>query len=572
MSLTRRLLLGSTVLIVVLVTAIVTIAGSRLRQQLQAEAVSDLTRSARLVAVLWSPGLDADSLADAAGAALDRRVTLIGTDGVVRGDSKFTPAELHGLENHSTRPEVVAARRDGAGSAYRQSASAGDEELYVAVRHPMGFVRVSISLDTLHDIVGAAQRDVVVAGALALLGALLLAALFARSVSRPVVALRDVSRAVADGDLTRRPSLNAPGEIGDLSAAVHRMTEQLAGRLAALQTEQGLMRATIEALDEGIMVVDARNQVVRLNGSARRLLGVADAVPFAADRLPPGRTLRETLRVAMAGGAPDTAELELDGRILAIVGRPLAGGGAVLALQDLTARRRLETVRREFVANASHELKTPLTVVSGFAETLVDPGLAVEDRQRFAAMIRTNAQRMQRIVDDLLDLSRYESGSWRPEPRRLDVRQTAADVLGSVDRAATAKHLAVSRDIPEDAAFVRADSVALRQILTNLMENAVRYTPAGAVTLFAAREPTGVRVGVRDTGIGIAPEHLGRIFERFYRVDAARSREEGGTGLGLAIVKHLAEAHGGSVRAESVPGQGSTISVFFPDDVNGRSP
>ena len=396
------------------------------------------------------------------------------------------------------------------------------------------------------------------------------AALFARSVSRPVVALRDVSRAVADGDLTRRPSLNAPGEVGDLAAAVHRMTEQLAGRLAALQTEEGLMRATIEALDEGIVVVSARNQVVRLNSSARRLLGVSDAVPFPADRLPPGRTLRETLRAAVAGGAPDTAELELDERILAVVGRPLPGGGAVLALQDLTARRRLETVRREFVANVSHELKTPLTVVGGFAETLADPGLTTEDRQRFAAMIRANAHRMQRIVDDLLDLSRYESGGWRPEPRRLDIRQTAADVLGSVDRAATAKHLAVSRDIPDDAAFVRADPVALRQILVNLTENGVRYTPSGAVTLFAAREPDGVRVGVRDTGIGIAPEHLGRIFERFYRVDAARSREEGGTGLGLAIVKHLAEAHGGAVRAESVPGQGSTISVFFPDDVNGR--
>ncbi len=556
---------------VILVTAIVTVAGTRLRQRLQAETVSDLTRSARLVAVLWRPGQNADSLAHAAGAALDRRVTLIGADGRVRGDSKFTPAEVLGLENHATRPEVVAARRDGVGSSYRQSVSEGDDELYAAVRHPLGFVRVSISLDTLRDVVGAAQRDVLLAGLLGLLGAFALAALFARSVSRPVVALRGVARAVADGDLTRRPSLNAPGEIGDLAAAVHRMTEQLAGRLAALQTEEALMRATVEALDEGIMVVGARNQVVRLNASARRLLGVADAVPFPADRLPPGRALRETLRAAMAGEAPDPAEWELEGRILAVVGRPLAGGGAVLALQDLTARRRLETVRREFVANASHELKTPLTVVSGFAETLVDPGLAPEDRQRFAAMIRANAQRMQRIVDDLLDLSRYESGSWRPEPRRLDIRQAASDVLGSVDRAATAKHLTVTRDIPDDAAFVRADPVALRQILANLMENAVRYTPAGAVTLFAAREGGGVRIGVRDTGIGIAPDHLGRIFERFYRVDAARSREEGGTGLGLAIVKHLAEAHGGAVRAESVPGQGSTISVFFPDDGDGRS-
>ncbi|MDE3052334.1 MAG: HAMP domain-containing protein [Gemmatimonadota bacterium] len=571
MSLTRRLLLGSTVVIVVLVTAIVTIAGSRLRSRLRAETVADLTRSARTVALLWQPGRDADSLADAAGAALGRRVTLVGRDGIVRGDSKFPQAALRRLENHATRPEVVAAMDSGVGVAYRQSASAGDDEVYVAVRHPLGYVRVAIGLDSLNDVVAGAQRDVIAAGALALLGAFLLAALFARSVSRPVIELRNVARAVADGDLTRRPSLNAPGEIGDLSAAVHRMTEQLAGRLAALQAEEALMHATIDALDEGIVVVNGRYQVVRLNSSARRLLAVPDAVPFAADRLPPGRTLRETLRAAAAGESPDPAEMDLDGRILALVGRPLPNGGAVLALQDLTARRRLETVRREFVANASHELKTPLTVVSGFAETLVDPDLSRDDRQRFAAMIRANAQRMQRIVDDLLDLSRYESGSWKPEPRRVDIRQTATDVAGSLDRAARAKGLALSREIPDDAAFVRADAVALRQILSNLMENAVRYTNAGSVTLFASREEGGVRVGVSDTGIGIAPEHLGRIFERFYRVDAARSREEGGTGLGLAIVKHLAEAHGGSVRAESVPGQGSTISVLFPDEPGGRA-
>ena len=570
MSLTRRLLLGSSVVIVLLVTAIVTIAGGRLRDHLRQATVQDLTRSARLVSVLWRPGQNADSLADAAGKALDRRVTLIAHDGEVRGDSRFSATELGGLENHRSRPEIVAARATGFGTAYRRSASEGDEELYVAVRHPLGFVRVSISLDTLNDVVREAQRDVLAAGVVALLGAFLLGALFARSVSRPVVELRNVARAVADGDLTRRPSLNAPGEIGDLSAAVHRMTEQLAGRLAALQSEEELMHATIEALDEGIMVVDPRNQVVRLNSSARRLLGATEPVPFSADRLPRVRPLRECLRSALGGASADPSELELDGRTLVLVGRPLPGGGAVLALQDLTARRRLENVRREFVANASHELKTPLTVVSGFAETLVDPDLSPGDRRRFAAMIRSNAQRMQRIVDDLLDLSRYESGGWSPEPRQLDLRQMAGEVLGNLDRAAGEKRLTLSRDIPDEAAWVRADPVALRQILTNLAENAVRYTQSGSVTLFSAREPGGVRVGVRDTGIGIAPEHLDRIFERFYRVDAARSREEGGTGLGLAIVKHLAEAHGGSARAQSVVGKGSTISVFLPDEPNGR--
>ena len=345
MSLIRRLLLGSTVVIVLLVTAIATIAGGRLRDRLRADTFRELTRSARLVAVLWRPGQNADSLADAAGAALDRRVTLIGGDGVVRGDSKFTPTEILGLENHSTRPEVIAARANGVGTSDRSSASAGDEEMYVAVRHPLGFVRVSIGVETLDDTVSAAQRDVLVAGLFGLLGAFLLSWLFARTVSRPVVDLRNVARAVADGDLTRRPSLNAPGEIGDLSAAVHRMTEQLAGRLAALQSEEELMHATIEALDEGIMVVDARNRVVRLNSSARRILGMSDAVPFSADRLPPMRALRECLRSAAGGSPTDPAELELDGRIVALVGRPLPGGGAVLALLGAGAAR-IDVVNR----------------------------------------------------------------------------------------------------------------------------------------------------------------------------------------------------------------------------------
>jgi two-component system, OmpR family, phosphate regulon sensor histidine kinase PhoR len=570
MTLTRRLLAGATVVIVALVTAIVTIAGGRLRGQLESEETQDLLRSANMVALTWHTGINADSLAHAAGAALQRRVTLIGSDGVVRGDSRFTIEEIRGLENHATRPEVVDARANGWGTSRRPSASEGDDEMYVAVRHPLGFARVSINLRTLNGIVWAAQRDVLMAGVLGLLGAFVLAALFARSVSKPVGELRDVARAIADGDLARRPQLDAPGEIGDLSAAVHRMTEQLSARLAALQSQEALLRATIEALDEGIVAVDARQTVVRINTSARRLLGISDEAPFSADRLPPDRVMRDALRGAMAGASPDSAELSIGDRAFSVVARPLVGGGAVLAMQDLSARRRLDSVRREFVANASHELKTPLTVVSGFAETLLDPDIGPEDRRRFAAMIRTSARRMQHIVDDLLDLSRYESGSWVPNPERVDVRAIAAETLGAVEARAHEKSLELVAQIPDDAATVNADVMALRQILANLTQNAVRFTNAGSVTLFTRRENGGVRIGLRDTGIGIAGEHLPRLFERFYRVDPARSRDEGGTGLGLAIVKHLTEAHGGTVRADSVVGAGTTVSIYLPDTAASR--
>jgi len=224
----------------------------------------------------------------------------------------------------------------------------------------------------------------------------------------------------------------------------------------------------------------------------------------------------------------------ITGRTLNITARPLAEGGAVLALFDLTRVRRLEAVRRDFVANVSHELRTPLTIVGGFAETLAGEDVPREMRQQFVARILSNTQRMQRIVDDLLDLSRIESGGWVPNPRPIPVHGVAAEVYGSTKEAADAKGLRLTSEIAEDAREVHADPTALRQVLGNLVDNAVRHTSTGEVILFSRRHHRGVEVGVRDTGTGIPVEHLPRIFERFYRVDPGRSREEGGTGLGLA--------------------------------------
>ena len=564
MSLTKRLLLGVLVLVSALAVAIVLMAGTRLRERLEQEQLDALTREARLVATQWRPGVDPDVLADSAGRALRRRVTLIDRNGVVRGDSEFDGPGLATLENHATRPEVTMARSTGVGHNQRTSHSAGDEELYVAVRHPLGFARVSISTATLQSIVWGAQRDVLVASFLALFGALVLAYLFSRSVSRPVVELRDVARAIADGDLDRRPALTAPGEVGDLALALHRMAEQLGMRLEALEADEALLIAVVEALAQGLVVIDRSGNVVRLNQSARQLLALQDAVPFSIDRLPREGTLVRDVRAVLQGTPVDTSELALGSRTLALTARPLANGGAVLAFMDLTARRRLETIRRDFVANVSHELKTPLTVINGFAETLGDPHLAERDRERFAATIQANARRMQRIVDDLLDLSRYESGAWRPDPVMVDVRATTSDVMTVVRPAAEAKGIALLAEIGADAEQVWADPTALRQILDNLVQNAVRYTNSGSVAIFSRRVGDSVLIGVRDTGIGIPAEHLTRIFERFYRVDPSRSRDEGGTGLGLAIVRHLAEAHGGAVRAESTVGAGTTIAVLFP--------
>jgi signal transduction histidine kinase len=247
-----------------------------------------------------------------------------------------------------------------------------------------------------------------------------------------------------------------------------------------------------------------------------------------------------------------------------VTARPLRGGGAVLALFDLTRVRRLEGVRRDFVANVSHELRTPLTIVGGFAETLAEGDVPPEVQRQFAERILGNTRRMQRIVDDLLDLSRIESGGWVPNPTRIDLAAMTQEVIAAARDAAAAKGLVLESAIPAEASTVHADATALRQVLGNLADNAVRHTQAGRVTLFSEPDERGVIVGVRDTGVGIPAEHLPRIFERFYRVDPGRAREEGGTGLGLAIVKHLVEAHGGRTRAISQVGVGTTITALFP--------
>ncbi len=567
MTLARRLLAGALVVVLTLVALIVLVAGSRLRERLVADKIDELTRSARLIAQDWRPGVDADALAHRAGDSLGYRVTLIRADGVVVGDTEFERAARRRLENHLMRPEVVAAGATGSGSARRRSASAGDEELYAAVRHPLGFVRVSLATTRLDEVVGGAQRDVLLSGLIALAGVLVLTIFFARTLTQPIVELRDTAQAIAAGDLSRRPPLSAPGEVGDLATALHRMTEQLATRLEALEADDDLMTAVLESLEEGVLAIDERGMIVRINQRGRMLLHVGAPLPFPRELLPRDPAIRAAVEQAMAGRMTLSEEVSLHERTVAVASRPLAPAGAVITVLDLTVLRRLETIRRDFVANVSHELKTPLTAVSGFAETLLDDDIPADQRRQFVETIRDNAWRMQRIVDDLLDLSRIESGGWRPNVGTVHVPAVVRDVFAGVAARAESKGVRLLSQVDPSTPIVHADPTAFRQVLSNLVENAVQYTHAGSVTVATRRSGTGVWLDVHDTGIGIAPEHVPRIFERFYRADPARSREHGGTGLGLAIVRHLVDAHGGRVEAESTLGRGTTISVFLPDSL-----
>ncbi|MEP6474988.1 MAG: ATP-binding protein, partial [Gemmatimonadota bacterium] len=275
---------------------------------------------------------------------------------------------------------------------------------------------------------------------------------------------------------------------------------------------------------------------------------------------------RAAVDAVLSGTSVVDRELDLDGSTVLANARPLPSGGAVLVLHDVTNLRLLETMRRDFVANVSHELKTPLTSIAGYAETLVGDTPDPATTRKFLEVILGNARRMHRLVDDLLDLSRIESGGWVPEPEAVDLPDTAAEVFESFAERARAAGVTLAVEVTPGATTLTADPQSIRQIITNLVDNALRYTPPGGrVTVAAHRDGHDLVLEVSDTGSGIPAEHLPRLFERFYRVDPSRSRAEGGTGLGLAIVKHLVEAHGGTCSAESLLGQGTVIRARFLD-------
>jgi signal transduction histidine kinase len=566
LSFSRRLLLGTVVVLLVTVAILVIAAESWLRADLERNVATTLTDQARVVvATLPADSLEWQEYSRRAGRAGRLRITLIDGTGRVRGDTDVPDAELPQVENHSTRPEVTAALRGELRSDTRRSATTSTEFMYVAVRGGPGVVRVAMPLDQVDRAVDAAQQSVILAALLALLLGAPLAWLAGRSVARPLAEAAEAARSIAAGGTPRFPRSGIP-DMDAMVGALRSMHKELGARFEALRRKQSESAALVEAMVEGVLSSDSRGNLITANPAARRLLGYGtDGALPALHVLFHHKGARTAVDASLRGETVPDREILLDDRTCLLSARPLPGGGAVLVLHDLTDIRRLETVRRDFVANVSHELKTPLTSISGYAETLLADHSDEATTRKFLDTILANARRMQQLVDDQLDLSRIESGSWRPAPRLLQLESALEDAWAGSGRPGPAHH-AFRVTVGKGAESLAVDPEAFRQILANLYDNARRYTPAGrSITASTARDGAGIRVSVRDEGSGIGSDHLPRIFERFYRGDSSRSRAEGGTGLGLAIVKHLVEAHGGRVGAESTLGDGTTISVWFPD-------
>jgi two-component system, OmpR family, phosphate regulon sensor histidine kinase PhoR len=561
-------LVAGTLLVLVLAVAVLLLAAER---SLRRDLVGDIERTLESEAGLIREAISPDSgtwgetvrrLAESQG---NRRITLVDRAGRVRADSDFPPGPLPAIESHLDRPEIRAALAGRTGVATRRSETVGRGMLYVAVPGGPGAIRVAADLRQVDEIVRRAQAAVAGAALLALLVGGILALVAGRSIARPLTQITTAARAIAAGSPPRFPRSGVP-DIDALVQALRQMHRQLADRFEELRREQAETAALVESMVEGVIAADERGHIVTANPAARRLLGYdpLDPVPDLAE-LFRAKAAREVVDAVLAGTAVQDREVELDGRAVLLNARPLPAGGAVLVMHDLTELRRLEAVRRDFVANVSHELKTPLTSIVGYAETLLSLPPDPETAKRFLGTILGNARRMQRLVDDLLDLSRIESGRWQPSRTEIDVAAAAREAWTEVAARPESRQVEFEVEVQPGAERLCADHDAVRQVLTNLLENSLRHTPAGGrIACVARREGNGIAVAVRDNGSGITREHLPRIFERFYRADASRSRDEGGTGLGLAIVKHLVEAHGGRVSAASERGKGTTVTCWFP--------
>ncbi|HEV2399477.1 MAG TPA: ATP-binding protein [Candidatus Sulfotelmatobacter sp.] len=563
-------------LIVIAVSAAVldVMIGGAWEASLRAEIERNLTQKT----LLFAHRVEIDhehSLAEIAsqeGLAAGARATIINASGKVLADSESNPANM---ENHATRVEFAAALTGKTGENERRSATLGIPFLYVAAPISGGAVRLAYPLSDVDAVQAQVRRRLLWGSLYASLVALLIAAAASVWTSRRLQRIVDVAARIERGDLRARVDDSSLDEIGRVAAALDKGAEQVERSFAAVRSSQRQLETLLNSMQDAVIAVSFDGLVRWANQPMDRLVPQRTRL-----NAPVVETIRDPDFLATVKAATATKEVKtaratsvVPGRAFDVTAAPLPDGGVVAVLRDLTETERVEKTRRDFIANVSHELRTPLTSIQGYAETLIDtiPEDSAPTRE-FLEIIRKNTVRMSRLTEDLLTLARVESGETRFETEPVPPLELLHDAEESF------REIARSHDVNleivdskngsgsvETLPQVLADREAIHQVFSNLIDNAMKYGRSGGrVELGARSAQRGIEFYVRDFGAGISSEHLPRLFERFYRVDKARSRESGGTGLGLAIAKHIMRAHGGSIRAESELNHGSTFLFTLP--------
>jgi len=509
------------------------------------------------------------------GREINTRLTIINPEGMVLGDSEENPQKM---ENHSDRPEIKEAIKGRIGKSSRYSTTLKKDMMYLALPikddayRVIGAVRVSIPLDELENRVGQIYRIIGWGGLLAVTISLGISFALARRVSRPISQMAQAAKMISKGDLSRRIREDSRDEVGDLAYSFNRMSEELQRQMGDLAREVSEKEALLSSMIEGVLAIDRDEHVILINQAAQRMLelGPDDALGKFHWEVIRNAEINNLFKEVLKTKEQKEVKLQigpLDERAFMVYAAPIrAWGGNILGVvavfHDVTEIRRLEKVRMEFVANVSHELRTPLTSIKGFVETLKRG--AIDERENavnFLDIIERHTDRLNQLITDLLDLSRVETGKKKMDFQPIKVEELINRAVSHFMEISNKNRPKIKYNIPSDLPMVLADEEGIETVLKNLLDNAVKYTPKrGEINITSTDKDDYIEIAVVDNGIGIPSRDLPRIFERFYCVDKARSRELGGTGLGLSIVKHIIEAHGGTVGVESEVGEGSRFT------------
>jgi two-component system phosphate regulon sensor histidine kinase PhoR len=565
-------LVAAFVIVIAAATSTIDIA---VRRSWEASLRDEIQRSLQEKALMFAdrirnapPGADMEKIATDVSRESGARVTIIRKDGLVLADSNANPEEM---ENHSTRPEFREALQGRVGSNSRTSHTLGIDFLYVAAPVPDGAVRLAYPLIEIAQVNHKVRMTLLGASTLAFIFALIIAALAARSITARLKRIVEFSGRIAQGDLTARIAEPSNDEIGQVARSLDRTARRLEESFAEVERGRRELVTLLNSMQEPVIAVGPDGRVIWANQRMERILpgGLHRNVALVENLRDP--ELLAAFQEAMDKREVATARAHavFPGRVFNVTAAPMPSGGAVGVLTDLTEVERVERTRRDFIANVSHELRTPLTSIQGYAETLQETA-TTDEQKEFLEVIRKNASRMARLTEDLLILARVESGE---EEMRLSPTVPAELLKEAEQNFHETEDKRMPLEVHNDALrMVQADRDAIFQVFRNLIDNALKYAGSSDKLVIGARDvDKGVEFFVRDFGPGISSEHLPRLFERFYRVDKARSRESGGTGLGLAIAKHIVLAHGGTIRAESELHRGSTFAFTLPAVQDGNA-
>ena len=570
---------------IISLAAVTWYASKSLKDFFLEQTASDLTARARLFESQILRYLDPldketiDQLCKDIGKEASTRLTVILPSGKVAGDSEKDPTLM---DTHLDRPEFIQALNAPFGMSMRYSQTLEKNMMYVGIpikvnNQILAVVRASIPVTAIDTLIRNIQNEIALGGLIIAIFAAILIFIISRRITRPIEQIKKTAESIAQGNFQVRSLVDQSDEIGNLSDTMNQMAAQLRDRIDTVIRQRNEIEAMLSSMIEGVIAVDEEEHIISMNQAAAAMFScdITEAQGRSIQEVIRNTVLHEFVKNALTSQEPIEKDILLYTdveRIINVHGTVLQDAekhrvGALIVLNDITRLWRLENIRRDFVANVSHEIRTPITAVKGFVETLRDGSVKdPKDNMRFLGIIEKHVDRLEAIIEDLLSLSRIERGGegnhiMLQGGRIRDVLVTAIQVC---EIKAAPKKIRVELSCNEELK-ANINPALLEQAVVNLIDNAIKFSDEGSTILVKAVQIDGkISISVRDQGCGIEKRHLPRLFERFYRVDKARSRQMGGTGLGLAIVKHIAQAHGGDVSVESTPGKGSIFSINIP--------